>query len=234
MKFIILFISFLIFPYSYIIAQNKSFDVVKPPNNLGIEVGPSLTQYIHNKSYDMVNDFKIGYIGGVFFQYNFNSLFSIYSSISYEKKLKTAHMSFFNTATNENELVYWSTYYDYITIPFLGKYTFKKHKFFFDIGPYFNTLLMSKSKHYSEISNYSVIGNITKDLRSFIFGFSSGIGAKIPFNKKIEMSFEIRDDLSLTRIDKDNNSLNPKTSFNSVLFLYSITYHFPEKKKKLI
>ena len=234
------YISMLIFIMiinSITIAQDKKFDVVKPANDIGVELGPSLSQFIYysksaknNVNKNVVFDFKLGYMGGAFFQYNFSSYFSLKSGVEYEKKLITSNMEIF--INNENETEQWSTLYNYITIPLLAKYNInlKKNRFFIDAGTYVDILMLSKGKtKLANIINSNY--NLTKGYRRLFLGISAGFGAIIPINKKYDMSFEVRDNYGLTRIAKKCDSPNDKSSLNSELFLYSIIYHIKDKKK---
>jgi len=220
---------------SDLLGQNKNFDVKKPANSFGIELGPSLSQVIYYSKLAKLNnntvfDFKLGYEGGLFYQYNFNSHFSLRTCISYERKLITSHIEFFNFTTNENEIELWHTFYNYITIPLLAKYNIniKKNRFFIDAGTYIDMLLLGKYKY--EYTNHLVKGDITNFHRRFVSGISIGIGTTIPVNKKFDMSFEVRDCYGITRIAKNSDDKKNRTSLNSELFLYSLTYHIPEKK----
>ena len=233
MKIIIFALLTLVVFNSDILGQNKKFDVHKPENYIGIELGPSLSQLIYYKKFiddNTIFDLQIGYQCGIFFQYNISSFFSLRSSIDYEKKMIASHMVFFNIIDNKNETESWHTFFNYLTIPLFAKYKFRKHKFFVEGGPYINILLLGKSKY--EYTNQLVIGNITKSYRNLVLGISAGIGADIPLTKKFDISFEAKDCFGLTHIAKNlNDPKNKKTNLNSVLFLYSVIYHIPDKKK---
>jgi len=220
---------FFIFTNSDLIGQNKKFDEKKPANNIGIEIGPSLSQNNHYTKPDdnLVFDFRLGYIGGVFFQYNFNSHFSLRTDISYKRKLITSHIIFFNIIENKQDIQFWKNSYNYLMFPLIAKYSIKKNMFFIDAGTYVDLLLSSKFNY--KYYNYSHLGDNSKDYRWFVSGLSIGIGTNLPINKKCDMSFEIRDCYGLTRIGKfigyNTPFDNGKTSLNSVEFLYSLTYH---------
>jgi len=226
---------FVILINSITIAQNKNFDVVKPPNDFGIELGPSLSQNTHtnnnNQVFPMTYDIKMGYIGGAFFQYNINSYFSLKTSVDYEKKLIAEHIEV--NLLNKDVTEQWRTFYNYITIPLLAKYNvnFKKNRFFIDAGTNIDILIQSKGKAEATSININSNYNDTKECRRFILGISAGIGATLPINKKYDMSFEVRDNYGLTQIYKYINGANNKVRINSELFLYSIIYHIKEKKK---
>jgi hypothetical protein len=243
MRKIIFFIS-IIFIFLFnnnAISQVKNSDYNQPKHIIGIELGPSLTNFVNGDLYsgaERIHEYKMGYFGGVIFQYNLNSYISFRTNIDYEKKIIADQVYQINYVKNEYEYAPWCHKYDYINVPVLAKLNLRKNRFFVDAGPYLDILLNSEFSFQNPINNETVIRKGTKDIKKLNLGLAAGLGANIPIGKKYDMSFEARDNLNLTYLDtrkifknvNNSSEKRSKISLNTVLFLYSLTYHIPEKK----
>jgi len=233
LDFIFLFIFTILFNITAFGQQDKY--------NIGIELGPSLTNFINGDMYggvERIHEYKMGYFGGVIFQYNLNSCISFQTNIDFEKKIIADQLYHFSYIDNKNEYSPWRFKYDYINVPVLAKLNLRKNRFYIDAGPYLDILLKGEFSFQNDINNETVIIKGTKDIKKFNLGLAAGLGANIPIGKKYDMSFEARDNMNLTYLSSRKvfkHAINPpakrsRISLNSILFLYSFTYHIPEKK----
>jgi hypothetical protein len=211
-----------------VIGQKNRFNDDLSIYNIGIELGPNLSSMIGRQvdKSSSTNLLKLGYSGGLFFQYDINSYFSLRTNISYSRKIYANQLCMISN-TNENFYIEHRSIMSYINIPLLFKLNVDKSRFFFIAGPNFDFFLNNKNRilydSYDTIANRSKKGDSNLDL-------AFGLGTNIPIGKKYNLSFEIRDNLGFTGIFKKDYV--PYIGRNSVLFLYGLTYHFWKIKSK--
>ena len=215
------------------IGQKNNFNYEQPNYNIGIELGPNITNFTKSNMYEGVSTYykyKMGYSFGGIFQYNLNPYFSFLTNIIYEE------VSQYSYINNEYEYNPDQFTYSYLTVPLLTKLNIIKNRFFIEAGPCMGIYICDKYKWWNYLSNEFETPKKAdySSYRRLIFGMEAGMGANIPFGKKYTMSFEARDNYGLTHIVKGNvlpDGKKNRTSLNSIAFLYSITYHIKDKKK---
>ncbi len=232
-----IFIFFLALINKNALGQNRGGINNISGDNIGLEIGPSLTQNIRGSLIPAESyNFIMGYSLGMFYEHYLNSNISYKINILYSRKIVSENFDYDNIITNEYEIKLWQNYYNYASLPLLAKINIMKNRFFFDAGPCIDTYLGAKAEVWNSLTDSYGVNNYNKNvLRRFVLYLTAGFGANIPVGKKYDMSFEIRDNYGLTRIDVGTGSSNNKKSrisLNSELFLYSFTYHIPDKKKK--
>ena len=168
-------------------------------NDIGIEGGPGLS-IIHAKT-EMYSHsrFSMGGISGVFYQYNFNKIFSIRIASNYERK--GSRLESKSDQLPPGDFIY---HFDYLSLPLLFKVSLgNKIKVFANTGPCFS-YLMNQSLYFKPKSGktYKLDGE-TNDFKSYDLGILFGLGMSIPIRDRFLFSVEIRDNLGLMGI-RDN------------------------------
>ncbi|WP_179335335.1 porin family protein [Winogradskyella costae] len=159
---------------------------------IGINAGINYPD-VRGHEYAKYNNFKVGYLFGVTFDYYLKENLSIKANINYEKKIKKLQLTYFNYEAEETGKESFSEIYEYINIPILLKYEFGNSKFFVNGGPFFNYLLNNEID--SDYPNDDT--DIVTEQKNIDFGLSFGIGTKVSINEKNDLTIEIRDDFGI-------------------------------------
>ena len=166
------------------------------------------------------------YNGGLFFQYRLKPFLSFKTSISYFRKVLDEKTIYYTVPANEPEFIEIIKIQNIINIPFLIRFNFFKDKFYVNTGPELDILINSKTKFGQQ-----PFSELVKRKNNPLFpNWATGIGINIPISDRYSLSFEVRDAIGLTGIFNNNNW--PKHHYNTVLFLYDLTYQFDKKKVK--
>ncbi len=159
---------------------------------IGINAGINYPD-IRGHEYAKYNNFKVGYLIGVSFDYFLRENFSLKANINYDKKIKKIQLTYFNYEAEETGKENFSEIYEYINLPILLKYEFGNSKFFTNGGPFFNYLVNKKiDPNYPNDDS-----DVLTEQKKIDFGLSLGIGSNISINKKNDLTIEIRDDFGL-------------------------------------
>lgn len=190
-------------------------------------MGPSLISLRGNDILDKNNDLSFGFSSGLSFQYNFPKLISIRTNISFERKGFTTQGSATDQNGNQIGEITVHSYFDYLTIPILGRLTFgKKINFFVNAGPYIGYLIKQTNvtEAFSEYPKTET--DNTDKFKRIDFGVTTGLGARIPIKSKIFLSIEIRNNLGLTNISSLPVVNDGSIKTNSTNVLFGIEYRF--------
>tara|TARA_R110002096_G_scaffold6222_5_gene28750 strand:+ start:17608 stop:18252 length:645 start_codon:yes stop_codon:yes gene_type:complete len=139
------------------------------------------------------NNFKVGYLFGVTFDYYLKENLSIKTNINYERKIKKRQLTYFNYEAEEIGKENFREIYEYINIPILLKYEFGNSKFFVNGGPFFDYLLNNKIEPDYPNDDRAYV----TEQKKINFGLSLGIGTNISLNEKNNLTIEIRDDFGV-------------------------------------
>ena len=194
---------------------------------IGAQGGPNVTAMRFENAFAQNNtQSKIAALGGLFFQYNLNTVFSLRIDPTFERlEYKYKDRTYTDQNGNINGPIKSKMSFDYVSIPVLFKASVgNKIQGFLNAGPSFNFLLQSKFTYDMpdrDVSKYIR----TDDNKMFNFGITTGLGVAIPLKETIALSFEIRNNLGLTNIDKNGGSNNAAKT-NSTSLLVGIAYKF--------
>ena len=168
-------------------------------NDIGIEGGPGIS-IIHAKTGMYSNSkFSIGGVSGVFYQYNFNKIFSLKTAISYERK--GTRLESKSDQLPSGDLIY---NFDYLSLPVLFKVSSgQKIKFFANAGPCFSYLLNQSLYVKPKTGKTYKLGNETNNYKSYDIGIILGLGMSVPIYEQFLISLEIRDNYGLMSL-RDN------------------------------
>ncbi|MGN6645588.1 MAG: porin family protein [Cytophaga sp.] len=170
---------------------------------------------------------------GIFLQYNITDMFSLRIDPGFEG-WRYNYKDLMATDNNGNVIgtIQGHTTFDYITIPVLFKARFggDKHnnndgniKAFVNAGPSFNVLLQQKTVFKGPDETHKSTN--TDDFKTLNMGAVIGIGASIPLQDNIALSFELRNNFGLTNINKNTNE-NLGIRTNSTSLLVGLCYKF--------
>ena len=191
----------------------------------GIEGGLNLSSLRGKQDYFLDKSPKIGFLTGVTAQYPFNKKIAFKSGIYLENKGSkgvAVRMSDLNGVVLGQAKGFNN--FNYLHIPFLFKTTFgNKARFFANAGPNIG-FLIKQTTRVEQTGNFNGYKeNLTEFYKKIELGISGGLGFSIPLNEKSIFSIEIRDNLGLTNVNKENG-FPEKT--NSINFLFGISRMF--------
>ena len=193
--------------------------------NLGFEGGPSGTFTVGNNAVDLDTKPDFGFVAGLFGQYNFNSTYSLKMAVNYQQKGSKLEIDQPDSAGYDFELDGKLKMY-YVTIPLLFRGAYGDYvKFFFNTGPYLGILLSNKTTIDAN-NQYGEKGgeyDNTDSSASTEFGITAGIGIQIPISAKNLLTFEVRDDIGLTKI-YDYTSGSDETKTNSLSLIVGLSF----------
>lgn len=176
---------------------------------LGIEGGPGLTTIRSDPFISPSNAIWGSFGGAVGFtlKYNISDRLALKTSFGYETGKPGPH-----------EQV---KYLNYLTIPILFQVKFgMKPMFFINLGPYFSYLLPSRTYgwHYKE----------------FDAGVSMGVGVGIPLSSKVDMTFEIRNNVGFVNIQSGSTFwyLSNTQYQNLVIMQIGFTYNLDKMRNQ--
>ncbi len=193
--------------------------------NIGIDAGPNLS-IILQKGMKQRNTQPIVLVsGGLTFQYNCKKLFSFKTGISYQRKGEltpsATHTSYYG---EEYKTGRYTSYLDYLTVPFLARFTFgKKINFFATVGPYFGYLLRDRIEEYNN-GKYEYYEPDTYFQYRWDFGFAGGIGVAIPIKKRWLFSLEACNYSGILNIDQNSKSKDSHEYTNTTDLRLGISY----------
>ena len=159
---------------------------------IGINAGINYPD-IRGNEYAKYNNFKVGYLFGVTFDYYLKENLSLKANINYERKIKKLQLTYYNYDAEEIGKENFREIYEYINIPLLLKYEFGSAKFFANGGPFLNFLLNEKIEPNYLNDN----SDVAAEKKKIDFGLSLGIGTNISVNEKNNLTVEIRDDFGV-------------------------------------
>jgi hypothetical protein len=202
-KFILLLIFGIL--YSNLInAQNEI--------RIGVNIGGTYSKFREKEKIEIANT-RIDFLLGVSFEYNLQKNLSIKTNINYEPKSYSQKGYDFQTGLISNERRKINIF-NYLSFPILIKYKFgNSRSFFIEGGPFIGHLLNSKYE-YNDLPDLER----TSLNQKTDFGLSIGIGKIFQLNDKSNINIQLRENLGLPNISKDQNIETRKTnSLNLIL-----------------
>lgn len=190
--------------------------------SVGIEGGPGLRNFRskdhHTNYFYKKNPYHLNYTFGDFIEYHIKGKFSLKADFLFEKKGGRAYMpTIFAIAMPIKVLLNTN----YLSIPVLAKFSFgRKVKFFVNVGPYVGFFLGLGTRHYGLA--YGALSS--SSIKPFDLGLTTGMGLTVPLNEHIFINTEIRNNLGLYDVVKDEYGYPQKNiTFN---LLTGLGYRF--------
>ena len=204
--------------------QNTRFET-------GIDCGPGITALWGNDIIRQYHDPSIGISGGIFFQDNFHKTLSFRTNLAFERKGSVTDAILTDLEGNRLGNVRVHSNFDYLTIPFLLKAgTGSKLHLYAQAGPFIGFLLQANSVSKGEEFETHT-SNQTSIYKRFDFGFTIGLGLTVPVKKKLNLSFEVNNNLGLYNIGATKIINNGSIKTNSCYLHIGISYCFDTIKQ---
>jgi hypothetical protein len=178
--------------------------------------------------------FTTGGISGVYYQYNFNKIFSLKTAILYERK--GSRLESKSDQFPSGDFIY---HFDYLSFPLLFKVSLgQKIKVFANTGPCFSYLMNQSFYFKPKTGKTYKLDNETNNYKSYDLGILFGIGMSVPIQDRFVISIEIRDNYGLMSLRDDYNQPDAfgyfetddgqkfKSYANSISFIIGFAYRF--------
>jgi hypothetical protein len=163
------------------------------------------------------NNFKVGYLVGVSFDYYLKEHLSIKTNINYEQKIKSLEITYYNSQIEEIGREEYEEVYKYINVPILLKLEFWDAKFYVNGGPFLNYLLSSKLDEEYPNDN----SDFVSEKKKIDFGVSLGVGTIFSINEKNDIAIEVRDDFGLVDTGGAPTYVNGTVKTNTIKLILS-------------
>lgn len=217
LKQLLLAYSLIVFGILSVNAQSNDFE-------LGVELGPNVSILYGN---DILKDYHtpaLGFSGGISFQYNFTPVISLRTNIFYEQKGSNSNIPVINI---DGQIMYQSkmrTQFNQLTVPILLRVNFgRQGNFFVNAGPFMGFNISARG-HLPKID--AAPSNITHQFERIDFGLSAGFGASFPISKSFAATVEVRNNLGLLNLGRDNVINNQTIKTNTTNLLVGFAYKF--------
>lgn len=169
-----------------------------------------------------------GYIGGISINYQLKEKLSLLVELNYERKTQKADNTFeIRFSFDQTPQLYNFTskrHFDYLVLPILMNYHFKdKNSFFVNGGPFVGYLLkatLTSDLDVPELDTSDV--DLSNDFKKLDYGLAVGLGKNFDIGAKNSIHIEIRNNLGLAKINKNDvwngghirtNSLNFRVGY---------------------
>lgn len=156
-------------------------------------------------------DFDYGYVVGISYEYYFKDNLAIKMNLSYDRKVSKGSVDVELRESLDDPArlvdVTFNFNYNYLTLPVLLKYEFKNsHGIFINGGPFFGYLMDSEfvGEAIDGIQSEGYRESTTNLNNQFDFGFTTGIGKTFQLKNKNSLVVEFRNNLGLSKTNKDN------------------------------
>ncbi|TSJ40105.1 outer membrane beta-barrel protein [Fluviicola chungangensis] len=168
---------------------------------------------------------KIYGAGGITIQYHFSKFFSLKTAVNYEARGFSLPMTL--TYPDHIEYPWFSTRFDFLTIPLMGRVTIgSKVRFFFNAGGYFG-FAMDKSGHLEgDDPGFNKLHlTYLKDYKKRDAGLLAGIGISVPLNDVWALSLEARGTIGFA----DFTESNITRRWEGANVLFGVSHHVKPK-----
>jgi hypothetical protein len=168
---------------------------------------------------------RLGYSGGIIFQYNFKNTLALKSGVYYERKGSSYDFGATDPSGNVVGTITGRENFDYVEIPMLLRATFgKKLNGFANAGPFVGFLL----KQTNSTDSYNIFpasnSDNTENFKKVEAGLSFGIGLLYHMEEKYSLSIEVRDNLGLTNTSALPVYDDGTITTNSIGLFFGINY----------
>lgn len=210
-------------------AQNSKF-------KFGVHAG---LNYSGLRGYSIPSEFEqqydenaaFAYLGGVSLEYQLQEKLCLRVELNYERKSQKADntMEIRFNFDQEPQLYNFTTRknYDYLIVPVLVKYSFTdKNSFFVNAGPFVGFLLKA-----IQTNDFNVPGfvdrpdlDLSNDYKKLDYGLTVGLGKHFDIGTQNSIHFEIRNNLGLAKINKNDVWNGGHVRTNSLSFMVGYSF----------
>jgi hypothetical protein len=221
MKYLFFF-SLNIFLFTHAFSQDYKFEA-------GIQGGPNLSYFSYKNSFiqNARKPTDIQFSAGLFLQYNLSENFSLRIDPTFDRKgYQYKDVTFTDNSGNMLGTGKLYGHLDYITIPVLFKASVgNKVKYFVNAGPSIGLLLSETFIYDNPYGNGNQKTHNTNQYKKADAGITAGLGIAIPLGNAVALSFEVRNNVGLTNINKNSNA-NSAIHANTTSMLVGVAYKF--------
>ena len=197
---------------------------------IGFMAGPTVTKHFTNFGIKYNPDVR--YAAEFMFQYRFTNIIGLRTGLGYENKgARINYVSLVDQSGNDISNGKVQFHQHYLTLPVLAEFTFgKKVQPFVNAGIYLGVLLNSKTVF--RYGDNKTSDNITNDKQRIDVGVMASAGIKVPVKKSCFFVFEIRNNIGLLNVYKNNfpGSERYKTRNYSTSFNVGFSYRFSKNE----
>lgn len=204
MKKSLLLLIVLMLTTSHIFAQHRK--------KFGINTGLTYSTFRGMDLPGVDYGYGTGLVVGFSYEYYLKENLSIKANLSYDNKKSKGNVDFEVRATLEdpprtfNESVTYN--YNYMTLPVMIKYDFKNSGLFVNGGLFLGYLLDSEVKGDANTNQYPELTDFTESTtelnNQFDLGLALGFGKTFKVDSKNSIVVELRNNLGLSKTNKDN------------------------------
>ncbi len=207
-------------------SQNNKF-------RIGINGGPSITNVRGFDPTFIELDSRTGFSVSATVQYNFSLKLALVSGVGFEQKGFQTKDKFYiiDEFGNPSGSYKLKNSMSYLNVPFMARYTLgnEKLKGFANLGGYMGFLI----ENYIFLEGYEpkedTKVDTSSEMENMDFGISVGLGGSYSLTEKLNVSFEIRNNLGLFNVNAGTMINGGEHLLNSTNFLIGINYGFGTK-----
>ena len=219
-----------LFVLSLLLISSSDLSAQSGNMSIGFEAGPTYTFVRGNTIVEDLESPTYSFSAAGTYGIQFTNWLALHTALGFEKKGTKGDILFTNANGDQiGQSTYRSTF-SYITLPVLARFSVgQKTKFYFNAGPYFGLLV--KQMFTSKSSSWlpAISQDNTDDFKVLDIGVSAGIGALIPINEQLRLSFELRNNLGLRDINPYALTSDWPYKTNSTALLIGLNYSFIKK-----
>jgi hypothetical protein len=171
------------------------------------------------------------YLGGISLAYQLKEKVSLRVELNYERKTQKADntIEIRNNFDEPAQLYNFASrrHYDYLVMPILLNYQFAdKNSFFVNGGPFVGYLLkatLTSDLNAPELNNPDV--DLSNDYRKLDYGLTVGLGKNFDIGTQNSIHIEIRNNLGLAKINKNDVWNGGHVQTNSVNLIVGFSFN---------
>lgn len=185
--------------------------------------GYSFFKFWTNDDIKLITDYATSYSTGLCYQHSISRQVSAETGFQYSNN---------DLLRNDSRMKF-----NYVDLPVKFRfYTGKRKRFYISTGASVGFIMNALVDTYSksgELDSYSIYDTFKK----VNFGFSGALGARLPLNNRIQLNFEVIENLGIPIVSKVYDIpglLNFKLRTTNLSFLVGVSYQLASKKRECI
>lgn len=170
-----------------------------------------------------------GYLGGISLAYPLKEKVSLRVELNYERKTQKAdNLVEIRNSFDEPAQLYDFTskrHFDYLVMPILLHYQFTdKNSFFVNGGPFVGYLLKATLTSDIEAPELNADVDLSNDYKKLDYGLTVGLGKHFDIGSQNSIHLEIRNNLGLAKINKNDVWNGGHVRTNSLSFMVGYSF----------
>lgn len=170
-----------------------------------------------------------GYLGGISLTYPLKEKVSFRVELNYERKTQKADniVEIRNSFEEPAQLYNFTSkrHFDYLVMPILLHYQFTdKNSFFVNGGPFVGYLLNATLTSDLNVPELNADVDLSNDYKKLDYGFTVGLGKHFNIGSQNSIHLEIRNNLGLAKINKNDVWNGGHVQTNSLSFMVGYSF----------